>query len=379
MGGLEKTNDDVDCRAIKKDFLKKFKSGDYNVFLELVKKYSDELVLCFRGNNTDSEAVCIYYNNHLVYKIEDNDNITINFDHARYTPKYWDFWKKITRDYGFIPIGDRREEEVPKVTVVSKGGGSYDATVGEITACLNENVLKNVENIYYNCLRPMLIDSFDLSKKRKNDQFKAIANQYAKYRGKITQTTKKIPLEKIRQQQLFYAMKSTQNGYFSFDMEFSQKSMKDQCKEEIRNQTDMLAIRFENGVPKAYVLVEVKSKKKACNGESGVEKHLIAMEQYSKSSNMTARRREAALIISHYKELGLYQFPENIEEADYMELPVEILFIFTDDAVSKYENEFDKVFEDTGLSSEYEKKPHGDLGIHLPSCKRLKIVGIEKN
>lgn len=391
MSILEKNDGDIDCRAIKKEFLEKFipeESGEeendnYKVFLELVKKYSDELVLCFRGNNKGSEAVCIYYNNHLVYKIEykhndknntDEEKITINFDHARYSPEYRNFWKKITRDYGFIPTDNRREEEVPKVTV-RKDGGSYNTTVGEITARLNEDVLKNVENIYYNCLRPMLIDSFDLLKT--TDQFRVTANKYAKYRSKITQTRRKRKsnwIEKIRQQQLFCEMKSTQNGLFVFDMEFSQKSMEDaeMCEQAVKNQPDMLAIRFENGCPIAYVLVEVKSTKKACGGESGIEKHLMAMEQYRKGCNMQARYREAALIISHYKELGLYQLPQNIEEEDYMKLPVEILFIFTDEAVSVFE-------KDTELRKRYEpKEPENMKEMHLPCCKQVKIVQFEK-
>ena len=54
---------------------------------------------------------------------------------------------------------------------------------------------------------------------------------------------------------------------------------------------------------------------------------------------MEARCREAALIISQYAELGLYQFPENIIEEDYKNLPVEIMIIFTDGAVLEFEKD----------------------------------------
>lgn len=375
MGGLEKKDSDKDCRAIKKGFLEKFKSGDYKVFLELVKKYGDELVLCFRGNNAGSEAVCIYYNNHLVYKIENNGNITINFNHARYSPEYRDFWKKINIEYGFDPD----TEVSPRIKVSSTAHASgirYYTELGYYTSSFNKRIAENVENIYYNCLRPMLIDSFDSFKT--TDQFRATANRYAKYRSKITQTGSKSKwLEKIRQQQLFYAMKFTQNGYFFFDMEFSQKSMEDteMCKKAIRNQPDMLAIRFENGCPKAYVLVEVKSTKEACGGASGIEKHLMAMEQYRKGCNMPARYREAALIISHYKELGLYPSLGDIAEKDYENLEkVEILFIFTDAAVSVLEELGNDTEEFEKLKAEYNVNEHVDNDIHLPGCKGLEIV-----
>lgn len=58
---------DIDCRALSEPFLSEFmEGGKYEPFVKLVKKYKDELALCFRGNNLPSEAVCIYYNNHLV-------------------------------------------------------------------------------------------------------------------------------------------------------------------------------------------------------------------------------------------------------------------------------------------------------------------------
>ena len=68
---IKKEKKDVDCRALSSEFFNDFLQGEKDhVFIELVNKYHDELEICFRGNNQPSEAVCIYYNNHLVYKIE---------------------------------------------------------------------------------------------------------------------------------------------------------------------------------------------------------------------------------------------------------------------------------------------------------------------
>ena len=160
MNMLEKNIEkDSDCRALSKDFLKEFKQGGrFAPFIELVKKYHDELEICFRGNNSPAEAVCIYYNNHLVYKIEANGNITINFNHARYSIDYKEYWKMINHTYGFNP----NAEEKPKVIVSQKEskklGTRYYTDVGYIVAQYNESIKKNVELIYVNCIRKMLID-----------------------------------------------------------------------------------------------------------------------------------------------------------------------------------------------------------------------------
>lgn len=372
MGRLEKNDGDIDCRAIHKDFLEKFKSErGYKAFVNLVKndkdkhehKEKDELVLCFRGNNVP-EAVCIYYNNHLVYEIKSNNRLTISFNHARYSKNYKYFWKKITRDYGFIPTGNRREEVVPRITV-RKEGSSYSTSVGEVTTFFNGDVLNNVKNIYENCLRKMMEDFFGPNNE---DFFRETANEYPEYKDKIAQTgrRKKEYLEKKRQQQLFCAMKSTQNGLFVFDMEFSQRSLPG--KKKYRNEPDMLAVRFdEEGKPCAYVFVEVKCTAEACEGESGVIAHLEAMLEYSgENEYIKARRREAVLIINQYKELGLYTSLEEIKEENLE--TIEILFIFTDGAVSWIKKEFEK------LKAEYGLEKYGDKDIHLQDCTGLEIV-----
>ena len=402
MGGKAK-DENEDCRAISDDFLKKLmpkesvkeEGYNYNAFLELVKKYSDELVLCFRGNNAGSEAVCIYYNNHLVYKIEDNGNITINFNHARYSKEYKDLWRKII-EYGFIPTDKHYSEEIPKISLRENESESYSANIGYITGRFKEGARdsESIENVYKNCLRPMMIDWFSEAEDKKKDYFGEAANKDPQNFGKniiIDRTkTKKLPLEKIRQQQLFCAMKSTQNGYFFFDMEFAQKSLKDMKdnEKEVKNQPDMLAIRFEDGRLAAYVLVEVKSTTGACTGKSGIGKHLEEMEQYRKGCNMPARRREAARIINQYKELGLYPSLRDIKEENFEKLKkIEILFIFTDEAVSvlkklglKEDNkEFKKLNDEfKRINTEYEVLKYGDKNIHLPGCKGLEIVEFKK-
>ncbi|MCM1233898.1 MAG: hypothetical protein NC489_27650 [Ruminococcus flavefaciens] len=352
-----------DCRAISDDFLKKFMpeesggTGEYIAFLELVKKCRGKLVLCFRGNNADFEAVCIYYNNHLVYKIEykkykknykykgkgERGKVTINFNHARYSENYEYFWRQINKEFGFNP----EAKDTPEIKNPSVG-------VGYITNDINKKILENVENIYINCLHPMLNDSFDPNKT--TDYFK----KYAVSNEKKTVSKAKW-LEKIRQQQLFCKMKSIQNGYFVFDMEFAQRSTPN--KEKHKNEPDMLAVRFdEEGC--AYVFVEVKCKPEACKGDSGVIAHLEAMMKYSEDDEyMKARRREAVFIMNQYKKLGLYPSLGDIKEEDFK--TIESLFIFTDGAVSWIENESEM------LKTKYGLEKHDDYDIHLPDCKEL--------
>ena len=349
-----------------------------------MKEYSDELVLCFRGNNAGSEAVCIYYNNHLVYKIGDNGNITVSFNHARYSKEYKDLWRKII-EYGFIPTDKRNPEEVPKINLKQNDSGSYSANIrnnGYITGRFQEGMkdLECVKNIYMNCLRPMLIDYFNPDKTK--DFFKDAVSKGIENSVEFTQSRNKGKLlEKIRQQQLFCAMKFTQNGLFIFDMEFSQPSGLDKKEygQEIKKQPDMLAVKFnEDGRPINYFLVEVKCKTEACTGKSGLMEHLKAMMKYPEKYKKV-RRREAALIMSQYKELGLYPFFKEIDIDKYENLSVEIMLIFTDEAVSvvsKFKEEFENDIE---LSSEYEVELCGDMGIHLPSCKGLEIVEVKKN
>ena len=364
---------DKDCRALSPEFFDEFMpGGKYHIFVELVMKYHDELEFCFRGNNEPSEAVCIYYNNHLVYKIEANGNITINFDHARYSD-YEKYWTLINHKYGFNKMAD----EVPTIKVTKKkekGKISYYTSVGYITSKYNDEIKNNVENIYVNCIRKMLIDSFDMiSENCRTDKFRAHENRRKPYRGKLPQSGRKKPywIEKIRQQQIFSRMKFQKDGYFFYDMEFSQKSKddSDEYKEALSNEPDMMAIHFnEEGVPDRFAFVEVKSTESAYNNKkSGMVNHLQKMKGYRKDS-LKDRLREAALILFQYDKLGIYNIEVNREKLlDLADNRHENLFVFTDEAVEEFhkdKSEDIREFKDNDVKIT-------DVDIHIPGCKLI--------
>ena len=372
---IKKEKKDVDCRALSSEFFNDFLPGEkYHVFIELVNKYHDELEICFRGNNQPSEAVCIYYNNHLVYKIEANGNITINFNHARYSTNFREYWKLINYTYGF----DESAVEKPRIKVIEKrsesGKISYYTGIGYLTSTYNESIKMNVENIYLNCIRKMLIDSFDIS--CNTDIFRKTANTYTNYKSKLKQTGRKsLWIEKIRQQQLFSRMKFQKNGYFLYDLEFAQKSLadSDEYLNALSNEPDMLAIYFDDlGKPSRFAFVEIKSTDTAYSGTSGMVPHLQKMKDYPKSY-LKARLKEAALILYQYKELGLYGIKQDIIIEDYLKIAdkkPENLFVFTDKAVKKFHED-----ESCDEIKDFKKnaKQLQNIDIHIPGCKELEI------
>lgn len=61
------------------------------------------------------------------------------------------------------------------------------------------------------------------------------------------------------------------------------------------NEPDMLAIRFENSIPAAIVLIEVKSTYEACaNRKSGIIKHMEGMRKYIEEDIYRKSRKEDA-------------------------------------------------------------------------------------
>ncbi len=371
---IEKNASDNDCRALSNSFLVEFMpGGKYHVFVDLINKYNDELEICLRGNNQPSEAVCIYYNNHLVYKIEANGNITINFNHARYSSNYREYWKLINHTYGF----NKSAVDNPRIKVSEKknkrGHTSYYTSIGIITSKFSEDLGRNVEKIYVNCIRRMLIDSFDFL--CCTDQFRATANKYAGYRGKLTQTGKKsLWLEKIRQQQLFSKIKYQKDGYFLYDLEFAQKTIDgvDDYEDALTNEPDMLAIYFDDkGLPKKFVFVEVKSTETAYSGESGMVEHLKKMKEYP-TDNLPARLREAALILYQYKQIGICDIEQDVIMERFIEVAnnkPEYLFIFTDKAVKKFKDDNRPEIKDFKNNA----RRIETMDIHIPGCKDIEF------
>ena len=136
---------------------------------------------------------------------------------------------------------------------------------------------------------------------------------------------------------------NAQDGYYVYDLEFSQKydSVSSRIAEGEQNHPDMLGIRYKNGTPKALVLIEVKSTEAACKGKCGLIKHITGMLNYLNSHHMPDREQEACDIIKRYKELEIRNTPKSIPVPKDLSNH-EIAVVLTDKAITYYETKFIK-------------------------------------
>ncbi len=143
------------------------------------------------------------------------------------------------------------------------------------------------------------------------------------YFGKNNQKNKYI--EKQRQHELFSVLTNAQDGYYVYDLEFSQKydSVSSRTAEGKQNHPDMLGIRYKNGLPKALVLIEVKSTEAACKDEkSGLDKHSDGMKKYLSSHHMPEREKEAKVTLVLLSNTPDFRFSSHIiSECDRLPLP----------------------------------------------------------
>ena len=306
-----------DSRAIGDSFLKKFKPG--GVMYQFTKLVLDrpELCLNFRGNNGDNEAVNIYYNNKTVFKLYLDGTVEISFNHARYK-RDWKMDLCRLEQFGF---------RIPKLTddKLKKSG------VGYVKAKVNDLDNDAAVRIYDEIIKPIMESYFSESDGKRYDYFKesSAPNRFEK--------------EKVKQHEIFLSMKNYLNGYFFYDTEFHQVfESNDEKKNDAdsHNNPDMTAIRFANGKPVAFVLVEVKSTKTAMFGTSGVLEHIRNMESYS-NSKIQSRLLEAYEMMEQYNELHLYDIPNLCEEEFQKISYFENILIFTDDAKLIWENPSD--------------------------------------
>lgn len=385
MDLFEKTEDDWDCRAISQKFLNEFCSGGrYHPFVELVKKHS-ELELCFRGNDytnkpTTGGKVCIYRNNHAMFTITPQ-TLYFNPNYLRYCKDWENILEMLTNEYGFS------KGKTMKLIVKREKKHSCAFSDDSIAAKLDGDVLANLQDYLeglYQLLSKVFDNFFSTDKDLQVDRFLEWANQYdSKYAKEISpkyyESHKKIEIEKIRQQQLFSSeeLQSQKSGYYFYDMEFQQKHKNKQEQEEARkngesNKPDMQAIRFgSDGKPKALVFVEVKCTKSAYYGESGLYKHIEAMSNYPKEA-FERRRREAYLILHQYEQLGLRKFDRKICPREYEGLPLEIILVFTDEAIS-----FWKKDETPDIMILKKKDTYMEREISLPNGEKGLLVCVE--
>lgn len=313
-----------DSRALlNKDLLKFEKGGVLYPYVQLVKEYPEELQLCFRGNSESNPRISIYYNNNVIFTVLKSGKVIVSFNHARYSKKWEEYYKTLTETYKF------------------KGKIIYEdeISIGEISRAFRGNPLlcfDDLKTIYEETIRPMFKEYFDASKKEKaKDYFK---NKECIVKGKA---------EKICQQALYYEFHSIKDGYFFYDLEFSQrhknsKELEDDINKEKINQPDMWALHFNGkGKPDKIVMVEVKSTEAAMAGKSGIVKHMKKMKSYDK---VPARIKEAYQIMNQYAKLGLRGLSDkdHFDVCDFKKLTandLEILLIFTGEAKDIWESD----------------------------------------
>lgn len=378
---FDKTNEDWDCRAISPEFLAKFcKDGDYYPFVTLVEKHL-ELQLCFRGNDyldkipLKGGKVCIYVYNHAMFTITP-DKLYINPNYLRYCKDWRKIKEELLEEYGF----NNGKDINPDIKKNKKYSSSFSNN--QISVNLTKDFIKNKLNGLYELLKRVFNDFFSEEKDKCVDRFLKWNNDHnKKYINKIPpkdyENNKKKKLEKKRQQELFCIMQDQKDGYYFYDMEFQQKHKdKDELKAEIErgtsNKPDMQAIRFgKDGKPEAIVFVEVKCTKAAYYGkESGLDTHVEAMLQYSEEE-LVRRRREAYMILHQYEKLGLRQFERKIDWREYTDLSLEIILVFTDEAIDIWKKKVDL----GDIKFDWTQLDNNKL---LPDGEKFEIVKVDK-
>ncbi|MCR5022871.1 MAG: hypothetical protein K6A90_00860 [Lachnospiraceae bacterium] len=367
-----------DSRAVSPLLLEAFKEGGFKYIYQTAKR-DPELEICMRGND---DSIIIYYHNHILWELSlsnDRCRVSVSFNHARYCKDYHDKWEKLKK-YGF-DLNKSEFRLIPTYKTNKSGKQYLQGAVSSSNGKLNSYDVKN-EKFATETLKVMkeiIDDFFDANKT--TDYFKTDWNKdHPDNQIKINKKRKTPCIEKRWQQSLYRKMKDLHDGYYAYDLEFSQKfpnlDIRKKMEENV-NEPDMLAIRYENHKPRAMVLIEVKSTWSACAGKSGIKKHLIGMNAYSKSDIFIPnRKKEAKQILEQYKELELIsaETDTNIPER----IDVERLLILTDNSIKEKEYTQEMKKENVYKSAiDYYKKNKSDIDdlARENDCKILMIEG----
>lgn len=303
-----------DSRRI--DFVDEFLPGGklygFRKIIDKAKADNFPLELCFRGNS--GNMAVIYYNNHrffILQKLKGYFTLSIIFNHAKYTFGWGKLQDQLINELGFI----------------NKDG--YMTCKG-VDLQSDEFILK-----VYDIMKLIFIDYFD--KNKQINEFRRLKNN----------RMKPVYIEKIRQQELMRILNNIDNGYFVYDLEFQQahKNKEEKDKDKNNNKPDMLAVKFSDRKPEKLIFIEVKSTRKSCDGKSGFDKHRDCMIEYiNQKKKLSVRKKEACGIINDYAKLQLRGLVKDyvLSESQFENLDVEILFIFTDEAILFYNKHIDE-------------------------------------
>lgn len=314
-----------DCRAVEEDLMKELKPGGrLEEFVNFVRKTEKEdlgyeLILCFRGNSSPSNVV-IYYHNHMVWKLNKGRgnklNVTISFNHARYTKDWQEKLKILYEKYNF-----RKKYKRPQLNLEELIKAFQDGNNGYLTVTSEKFDQDFVEGTF-EILKSIIDDFFEPEEsKREMDYFKNKIQLHRCY------------LEKKVQHKLYLENHNTNDGLLIYDLEFAQKRTSD--TKESTNQPDMLGIKYKNGKPEKLVLIEVKCKASAMKNSSGLDTHINKMEEYLEDT-VAIRNRiiEANEILKQYSQLHLRDIPDNTSIP--LDIKKEICVILTDTAIDYF-------------------------------------------
>ncbi|WP_026659731.1 hypothetical protein [Butyrivibrio sp. AC2005] len=281
-----------DNRCVSKTFWEAFlENGALSPFLDKIKEENSGLQLRFRGNNTP-EAITVYYNNHMVWKISTHRRrykVEVSANHAK---------------------GSRKEELLERLRREPLGFITNSKHAQSYPYVIRETFDDSFVDMTYNMMVEAIKEFFGSGKYQ----------------------------EKRIQQELFDALTGSKDGLYVYDLEFKQRGHK------YENEPDMLAVRYSGGKPQSIVLIEVKSKRKACEDEtSGLTRHLDGMNHYIKESPyLNNRKQETHDIISAYKDLNLHNPPKNVPSPEDIKR-FEMVVILTNTAVDYYHEHEDVI------------------------------------
>lgn len=320
-----------------------------------IKEKYKQLAVLLRGNDN---TLIIYKDNHKIWElsawIKSKDNIlckvSFDFNHARYTVNWEEYYDKLY-ELGFR-IGNRSGAETLETDNRIRITRNKKKKVigGEIgtMSCTREYFDAQFVKCSYQLIMDLVCDFF---KNQEIDYFReAVSGQYEEVKN-VVGAGSNVLVEKRWQQRLLLHFQDMKNGYYAYDLEFHQifpdsKYVKAFAKEHGEefvnveakniktklgtNEPDMLAIRYEKGVPKALVMLEVKSTKTACESKtSGVKKHLIGMCNYANEEIfMRNRRIDAYQSLLQFQEMGIISGDVEIGEIPD-DLPVEKVLLLT--------------------------------------------------
>jgi len=294
-----------DCRnnvrVINEDFKIALEGGILKPVTEMVKN-SGNLLMCFRG-----KYINVYYRGHSLFKIEQMGKedyyyykVSFDFNHARFT-KEWDKVLELLEAIGYS-LNHKNHDICNKKNKVSAIVDPEDIDFWN----KSKEIFSKLIDDYFSVDEDKLYDYFKICKIINKNKF----------------------IEKQRQQKIAMSNTNCDNGYFIYDIEYTQA--RDSKEEKNSGRFDMLAMRFENKVPVELVLIELKSTKSACTSGSGIKKHYEDLTEYSNNLHyINVRKREAIAIFNLYSSLNIIS-ANRID--DVVDLNVKILFIFTDEA-----------------------------------------------